>query len=408
MKIRIGSLWLKQVSAFATVTLIILAVSAVAFYLISQEEFARFLDRNSSSVQGIVLQAQEVGILQSPISTSDPDSDIIEITVPLEAAIQESTVSSGSQFLNSLQRTALYLVIFAAALTLAAGTLLSRQITRPLVNLKSATLQIGSGEMGVRVPVTTNDEVGQVGQAFNQMADRLEDQERLRRQIVADVAHELRTPLSVIQGNLEAMIDGLLPAGSGELKEVHGEVLRLIRLTDDLRLLSLADARQLLLEQSLVDMGGVIESILRQMTPSASERGIHLEGDIEGINTPITADKDKLKQALINLVDNSLRYTPPGGKVEILTTQTSDSIEITVVDDGPGIPIEDQPYVFDRFWRGDHSRSRAAGGSGLGLAISKEIIQLHGGSLSIASPQTGGTKFIISLPLNNQQLTDQV
>lgn len=401
MTLRFNSLWFKLVAAFATVTLIILAASAVAFYLISQGEFSRFLDRNFNSVQGIVRQAQEVGVLQpESLSSGSGSEPIIEITVPLEEAIQQSTTSSSSQFFKAIQRTALFLVTLAAALTLLAGTLLSKQIAQPLANLKSAALQLGSGDLAIRVPVTTSDEVGQLGQAFNNMADRLDDQERLRRQIVADVAHELRTPLSVIQGNLEAMLDGLLPAGSGELSEVHGEVLRLIRLTEDLRLLSLADARQLQLDKSPVDMGGVIEAVLRQMTPTANQLGIRLEGDIAGITTPVIGDEDKLKQALVNLVDNSLRYTPSGGKVEILTSQSSDSLEIAVADNGPGIPIQDQPYVFERFWRGDHSRSRKDGGSGLGLAISKEIIHLHGGSISIDSPPTGGIKFTITLPLN--------
>jgi two-component system sensor histidine kinase BaeS len=264
--------------------------------------------------------------------------------------------------------------------------------------LQTSALQLGSGQMNVRVPVTTSDEVGQVSRAFNHMADRIAAQEILRQQMVADVAHELRTPLSVIRANLEAMLDGLISPEPQEIGEIHAEVLRLIRLTEDLRMLSLADAGQLRLQATQVDIGDLIETILRRMTPAAHSQEITLEGDIHGVSTPITADRDKLEQALINLLDNSLRHVPASGRVVIQAHQTRDTLIITVRDNGPGIPPGDLPHIFERFWRGDHSRSRTGGGSGLGLAIVKQIVDLHAGTIQHDTPVGGGCRFTIILP----------
>lgn len=396
-----SSLWVKLVGTFAIVTLLTLAVSIAAFYVISQGEFARFLADNSNSIERIAGQTTTKSLVQPGSANEEPAPEtIIAITVPMQEAIRETTTAESAQFLANLRRAALGAVGFAATLALIMGTLLFRQITRPLARLQTAALALGAGEMGVRVPVTTDDEVGQVGQAFNHMANQLEAQEKLRRQMVADVSHELRTPLSVIRSNLEAMLDGLITPEPGELNEVHEEVLRLIRLTEDLHLLSLADAGQLHLLKARVDVADLIETIIRRMTPAAQAQEIILEGDIQGISMTVTADSDKLKQAIINLVDNSLRHSPSGGRVLLRAHQTKGSLTIAVLDDGPGIPPSDQPYLFERFWRGDHSRSRAGGGSGLGLAIVKQIVLLHGGTVTFDTPPTGGSRFTITLPLN--------
>jgi two-component system sensor histidine kinase BaeS len=283
-------------------------------------------------------------------------------------------------------------------MALITGTLLFRQITRPLARLQTSALQLGSGQMNVQVPVTTTDEVGQVSRAFNHMADRIAAQEKLRQQMVADVAHELRTPLSVIRANLEAMLDGLISPEPQEIGEIHAEVLRLIRLTEDLRMLSLADAGQLRLQATQVDIGDLIETILRRMTPTADSQEITLEGDIHGLSMPVAADSDKLEQALINLLDNSLRHVPAGGQVVLHGRQTRDALIITVRDNGPGIPPGDLPHIFERFWRGDRSRSRTGGGSGLGLAIVKQIVDLHAGTIKHDTPAGGGCRFTITLP----------
>ncbi len=390
-----SSLWFKLVGALTGAIFLTLAVSIAAFQAISQGEFTRYLTDHSSAVERVVNQSLTDSSVQPGGSNqgSSPET-VIAITVPL----QETTTAQGAQFLTNIRRAAFGAAGFAAVLALITGTLLFRQITRPLAGLQAASLALGKGELSVRVPVTTQDEVGQVGQAFNQMADQLESLERLRRQMVADVAHELRTPLSIIRSNLEAMIDGLISPERGELDEVYEEVLRLIRLTEDLRLLSLADAGQLRLAKTHVDLAELIESIQRRMAPAAESRAITLLSDVQGISMTMTGDGDKLKQALINLVDNSLRYTPPGGRIILQARQVQNSHSLAVIDEGPGVPPGDRPHVFERFWRGDHSRSRSAGGSGLGLAIVKQIVQLHGGTITVDAPPGGGSRFTISLP----------
>ncbi|UCE00246.1 MAG: HAMP domain-containing protein [Chloroflexota bacterium] len=394
-----SSLWFKLVGVFAAVTLLTLAGSLVIFFVISQGELARFLEQNSTSIQQILHGTQIANQEPIKIVTPEPGTEgIVEITVPLETALQESTARGGNQFLDNIQRALLLVIGFTTLLTIVAGTFLFRQITRPLARLETAALAIGDGQLDVRVPVTTIDEVGLVGKSFNQMADKLKVQEQIKRQMIADIAHELRTPLTVIQSNLEAMIDGLISPEEHELVEVHGEVLRLIRLTDSLRFLSLADAGQLQVKKDKVDIGGLIESVLHHLAPSAQEQGILLEGDYRAGSISVIGDEDKLRQALINLVDNGIRYSPTDGRVVIRAEQTRDTCHIHVTDNGPGIPPQDQPFIFERFWRGDQSRNRSTAGSGLGLAISKEIILLHGGSISVSSPQSGGTKFTISIP----------
>lgn len=394
-----SSLWYKLVGTFAAVTLFTLAIALISFYLVSQAELDRFLEQNSNMVGTIVRQAFPNGIPESEPVISGPDEEgVISVTVPLENAILESTAAEGSQFMQNLRWAALILVSIAAGLALLSGTLLFRQITRPLSDLQNSALEIAKGDLATRVVISTQDEVGQVGQAFNQMADELENVQRLRRQMVADIAHELRTPLSVIQGNLEAMLDGLIEPEPGELAEVHEEVLRLTRLTEDLRLLSLADAGQLSLIMQQIELRELINATLDQMQVLAENQEVLLESDVSELMHLVPGDPDKLKQALINLIDNAIRFTAPGGRVLVKAHEEAGKVNIMVIDGGPGIAPEDQPFVFERFWRGDSGRDRADGGSGLGLSIVKEIVSQHGGSVAVDSPPGGPCTFIIELP----------
>lgn len=394
-----SSLWFKLVGAFATVILLTLGLAVFVFYALSQGELDRFLVDNTSAVEQVVQRSFSPDAIQPDLSIQESTPEkVIAITVPMQNAIQETTAAESARFLTNLRWAALGVLSMAAVLALLTGTWLFRQITRPLARLQTSAVQLGSGQMSVRVPVTTSDEVGQVSRAFNHMADRIAAQEKLRQQMVADVAHELRTPLSVIRANLEAMLDGLISPEPQEIGEIHAEVMRLIRLTNDLRLLSLADAGRLRLQASQVDIGDLIETILRRLTPIAHSQNITLEGDLHGVSTPVSADRDKLEQAFINLLDNSLRHVPAGGRVVIQVHQRRETLIVTVRDNGPGIPPGDQPHVFERFWRRDRSRSRAGGGSGLGLAIVKQIVDLHAGTIQHDTPAGGGCRFTITLP----------
>ena len=279
------------------------------------------------------------------------------------------------------------------------GTLLFRQITRPMSQMCRASQALAAGETNVRVPVRSQDELGKVAEAFNQMASKLIQQEQLRRQMVADVAHELRTPLTVMKANLEGMLDGLLEPNSGELQELHDEVQRLSRLIDDLRLLSLADSGQLSLSLQPVDVRQLTATVAGRLAPLAETRAVKLVNDGPEQPLIVLADADRLQQAVTNLVANGIRHTPAGGRVRVTAVQENETIHLSVIDSGPGIPPADLPYVFDRFWRGDKSRSRHSGGSGLGLAIVKQIVELHQGQVTALSPNNSGAIFTISLPL---------
>ncbi len=217
--------------------------------------------------------------------------------------------------------------------------------------------------------------------------------------MVADIAHELRTPISVIQGTLEAMLDGVLRPAPGELRGLHAETQRLARLVTDLRMLSLADAGQLTLEHGAVDLAAVVGGVVGRMKPLADSRNVALGADITPGVPPVDGDSDRLAQVVTNLIDNALRYTPTGGRVTVHVDRGDGRVLVKVSDTGPGIAPEDIPFLFERFWRGDRSRNRHSGGSGLGLAIVKQLVALHGGDVAVESQVGQGSTFTVSLPL---------
>jgi signal transduction histidine kinase len=217
-----------------------------------------------------------------------------------------------------------------------------------------------------------------------------------RRQMTADIAHELRTPLSLILGYAEALRDGVLPATLESHNIIHDEALRLSRLVDDLRALSLAEAGELPLTRRETAVAPLIEQVAAAHQPRAQQQGIALQTDLPADLPPITADPDRLKQVIVNLLDNALRHTPEGGQVTLSARQDGPELSIAVRDSGPGIASEDLPRVFDRFYRADKSRTR--GGSGLGLAIARSIAQAHGGRLTVDSQTGQGATFTLWLP----------
>lgn len=302
-------------------------------------------------------------------------------------------------FLSAMNRSVLWAGLVAGAAALLVGTLLFVAIMRPLRRLRAAAGRVAAGDFSVRVPVTGRDELSTLAEAFNHMAAGLEQQQQLRQQMVADIAHELRTPISIVQGSLEAMLDGVLKPEPAELREVYAETRRLARLVEDLRMLSLADAGQLTLARGPVDLAETVERVVGRMTPLAEARQIILCAEVMGPAPLIEADADRLAQVLTNLIDNALRYTPSGGHVTVRLAQEDSKLKLIVADDGPGIPEEDLPFIFERFWRGDKSRSRHSGGSGIGLAIVKQLVELHGGAVEVASQVGKGSTFTVSLPL---------
>jgi len=290
--------------------------------------------------------------------------------------------------------------VAALAVALVLGALLVRGITRPLAHLTAASRAVASGDLDARVPVRSQDEVGQLAAAFNHMAADLARAEEARRQQAADIAHELRTPLTVIQGQMEALADGIFPADAENLEPLLAQTRLLNRLVEDLRTLSLADAGQLALSPITVDIGGWVAGVVSSFRAVAAERGVALSLEIADSLPEVKIDPGRMSQVLGNVLDNALRHTPEGGQVAIRAARRGSEIEVTVADTGPGVPPEHLPHLFERFWRGDASRSRRTGGSGLGLAIARRIVEAHGGRIWAEDAPTGGLRVGFSLPWN--------
>ncbi len=302
---------------------------------------------------------------------------------------------------QALQRF-LLIGLAVAGFTLIVGLFLSRGMSRPLVNLTAATHAVAAGDLDVRVPTRYPGEMGELATAFNRMAGELARADDLRRNMTADVAHELRTPLSVIRGKLEGVLDGVYPATPEHLEPVLEETELLTRLVEDLRLLALAEAGQLLLEKQPMDVGDLLRDAQVNFSPQAFDRGVTLALDLPAELPQVMADWRRVAQVLGNLLTNALRHTPEGGCVTLSAAKGGQEVvKVTVADTGAGIPPDDLPYIFERFWRGEKSRSRTRtdGGTGLGLAIARQLVELHGGAIHVETAPGEGSKFRFTLPV---------
>jgi signal transduction histidine kinase len=308
----------------------------------------------------------------------------------------------GQQLINRLNNAALVAALVAGALSLIVALFLAYRIMRPINELTRAAEQLGKGDLTQRVQVHGNDEFAMLGRTFNQMAESLKNAEESRRAMTADIAHELRNPLAVQRANLEALQDGIYPLTAENLEPVIEQNLLLNRLVDDLRTLAMADAGQLELDLSQVDLLSLTNRVIERHQPGTLEQGVILTLDSDPTDSEnryeIVADAMRVEQILGNLISNALRYSPEGGKIRIRLAETPESVRLTIYDGGPGIPEEALPYIFDRFYRADRSRSRTDGGSGLGLAIARQLTEAHGGMLTAANHPEGGAVFTLSLP----------
>jgi signal transduction histidine kinase len=290
----------------------------------------------------------------------------------------------------------------AAVVALILGSVLFFQIVSPIQKLTSAAQKIANGDLQQRIVTQSQDEIGTLATAFNQMADSLAQHEELRHNLIADVAHELRTPLTILQGNLEAMLDGVLPTTPEEIAVLRDETALLTRLVADLRLLSLAEAGQLKLEYVKTNPAELVTRAVEPFRLEGQAKQIEITVTIESNLPQINVDVDRMTQILRNLLSNALRHTPEAGKVSVTCKRESSlGLLITVSDTGEGIAPDDLPYVFDRFYRADKSRSRASGGSGIGLAIVKQLVEAHGGKVWAESQLGQGTTFKFTLPITD-------
>lgn len=280
-----------------------------------------------------------------------------------------------------------------------AGFFLARRIAGPLSKLTKAVHRLAAGGWEQRLVLTGDEEIVQLVTAFNDMAARLEKYEAMRRNLVADVAHELRTPLTVLRGQLESLQAGALEAKPEVIMSLHDEILRLSRLVHDLQELSLAEAKKLPLHQETFNLVEAVQKVLNFFQVEAEGKNIALTLNTEGQEIQVKGDRDRLTQVLINLLGNALRYTPPQGQVGVTIKEKSGEVSVSVADTGPGIAAADLPYVFERFYRPDKSRSRAQGGAGLGLAIAKGFVEAHGGRIWVESQPGQGTRFTFTIPV---------
>ena len=307
--------------------------------------------------------------------------------------------NAAGDFISAINQSTLLAGLIAVAAALLLGSLLFFQIVSPVQRLRSAAQKIAAGDLSQRITAQSQDEIGALATAFNQMADSLAQHEELRRNLIADVAHELRTPLTVIQGNLEAMLDGVLPSSPQEIATLRDETALLARLVSDLRLLSLAEAGQLKLERVEVDPTELITRAVEPFRLQAQSSQIELALEIAANLPFINVDADRIAQVIRNLLNNALRHTAAGGTITLTCRkETAQSLLITVSDTGEGIPPDDLPFVFDRFYRADKSRSRASGGSGIGLTIAKQLVEAHGGKVWVESQPGRGATFGFTLP----------
>lgn len=290
-----------------------------------------------------------------------------------------------------------------AVFVLVAGVLLARWLVAPLRQLECGARAIANRQWETRVPVQGSAEMRSVALSFNQMAAELERQETLRRNMLADVTHELRHPVHILQGNLRAVLDGVYALDMGEIDRLLEQTQNLTALVDDLHELALAEARELPLHRQDTDLVVVVANITEIFQPLAGDKTITLKTDLPSMSVCTQVDPSRIRQALQNLLSNALRYTPEGGEINVTLAHSDSFALISVGDTGIGIAPENLSRVFDRFYRQDSSRNRGLPGTGLGLAIAQAIVQAHGGQIDVQSPGIDqGSTFTIRLPIDTK------
>lgn len=304
-------------------------------------------------------------------------------------------------FRASFNEALMYAGLAAMIAAMLLSFLFSRRVIAPVEAMSMATQRIADGRYDERVQVNGEDELARLAMRFNQMAEKLNQVESMRRRLIGDISHELRTPLTAIKGSMEGLMDGILPANEETFQQIHAEADRLNRLVDDLQELSRVEARAYQLDIKPVDVASLMHTVTRRLSPQAESKRISLDIELAADLPRALADEDRAVQVLTNLTGNALQYTPEDGKVTIAAKRIDDEIQITVRDTGIGIPPEHLPHIFDRFYRVDKSRSRrAGGGSGIGLTIARALVEAHGGRIWAESAGEGhGSTFNFTLPI---------
>lgn len=302
------------------------------------------------------------------------------------------------EFLRRLNGSIFLSAIATLALALFLGILLSRSISRPIQELTKATHHMADGKLGQQVPVRSRDELGELAQSFNKMSADLARSFNLRKQMTADIAHELRTPISLILGHAEGVKDGVLKPTRENFEIIREEAERLEHLVSDLRTLSLADAGELSVDFQPVDVNTLMSDVHTHYLTLFNQKRITLNLETGHVILKANLDPNRFAQVLNNILDNALRYTPENGQVQLAVRSVNNNIQISIQDSGDGVTPEEASHLFDRFYRVDESRARDDGGSGLGLAIAKSIVEMHKGRIWAESEKGKGLRVVIELP----------
>jgi two-component system sensor histidine kinase BaeS len=306
----------------------------------------------------------------------------------------------GAAFLERVNLQIVFGGLLAIGLALILALILSRNLTRPIRELTAATREVSGGAWSQQVPVRSKDELGQLASSFNGMSADLVRSIQLRRQMTADIAHELRTPISIILGHAEGVHDGVVPASPETFEIIRDEAGRLERLVEDLRTLSMADAGELTLMKRPYPPHQLLADVQKTYAHGATQQQVTLELSAPPHLPDIEVDPQRMRQVFTNIVDNALRYTPAGGRILLSARQDGARIEFRVQDSGPGVPAKELPRIFERFHRVQSARSRTEGGSGLGLAIARSIVERHHGSISAESSPGRGLAILLQIPIS--------
>lgn len=275
-----------------------------------------------------------------------------------------------------------------------------RHLTRPVSELTAAVRELQEGHLGKTVPVRRHDEIGVLAAAFNDMSLRLYENDQQRRRLFAGMAHELRTPMAILQGNLEGMLDDVVPLDKETVLSLEDEVVRMRRLVQDLRDLSLAENHELLLHKEETDMNNLLSRAVNMLQPMLDEKRLRIEVHLAADLPPVNVDADRFNQVVYNLLNNAVRYTETGKTISVTTALNNQNyLVLTIADEGKGIAETDLPHIFEYFYRGEKSRNRGSGGSGIGLALAKQYVLCHDGTIDVASRVSEGTTVTVRIPI---------
>jgi len=394
-------IWVRLTIGFLSVILVTVVIVAVSAAWVTGDQFHRYVDeRNQALATAMAATWQAAPNAQNPPpaqpAQGGQNPPLFDPMRPRDNRFPPGAPpprTPEDRFLDRLYITLIIGTLAAGGIGTILGLAISRTIAAPLAGLSSAAHDFAAHKWDRRVPVHGTDEVAEVARAFNSMADALQHAEMLRRNLMADIAHELRTPLTVMQGNLRALLDGVYPLEMREVATLYDETRLLSRLVADLRELALVEAGQLPLNLQTVELKAALGRSVEQFALVAEAQETRIEMTEAAMPT-VNADPDRLFQVMHNLIGNALRYTP-GGRITIAAEQLANLVRIRITDTGTGIAAEDLPHLFDRFYRGDDSRSGS--NTGLGLAIAKAWVEAMGGSIGVESNAGQGSTFWFTL-----------